>query len=78
MSIKNNSNNTDLLNTTIEKVGTGHLFLDVDKDFVLKIVKFDKNKYTDYKELEAVQALTSPKMFGRLGYIQSNGMVSTG
>ncbi len=76
--IKNNANNTDTLNKVIWQVWSGHIFLDVDKNFSLKVVKFNKTKYNTYKELEPIEVFKSPQMFGRLWYIQNNGTVSTG
>lgn len=73
-----NPNNTDTVNKVIWQVTNGNLYLDVDHDFRLKVVRFSKSNYDSFKELQPVQVFTSPILFWRLGYIQNDGSVSTG
>lgn len=75
--IKSNSNNTDIVNRPVWDATSANLFIDVDKDFSLQIVRFDKAQYTNFKELVPTQVIKSNQMFGRLWFIQNNGNVST-
>ncbi len=76
--IATNTNNTDTVNKLIGQVTNANLYLDVDRDFRMKVVKFSKGNYDSYKELTPLQVFTSPTMFWRLWYIQNDGTVSTG
>jgi hypothetical protein len=46
--IKDNPNNNDFLNLKIGEVGTGFLYLDINKPFSLKLVKFDRSAFEDF------------------------------
>jgi len=46
--IKNNTNNNDPLNLKIADVGTGVLYLDINKSFSLQLVKFDRSAFEDF------------------------------
>nr|MDD3720759.1 hypothetical protein [Candidatus Gracilibacteria bacterium] len=75
--INNNSNNTGALNINIVNVVTGSLFLDVDKNFLIKMVKFDRFYYTkDTRELLAIGTyLSSGSILAGSGYIKNLGGV---
>lgn len=55
-----NQNNTGTLNKNVWDIYSGSLFIDVDKNFSLKIVRFDRNYYTKFsREMIALETFTS-------------------
>lgn len=73
-----NPYNIDTVNKLLWQVNSGNIYIDANKNFRLKVVKFDKTSYNSYKELVPLQVWTSSELYGRLGYIQNSGIVSTG
>ncbi len=76
--IKDNPNNNDFLNLKIGEVGTGVLYLDINKPFSFKLVKFDRVTFEDSWELNSLQMIEKVNQTARTGYIQNDGIISTG
>ncbi|MDD2870503.1 MAG: hypothetical protein PHS49_00805 [Candidatus Gracilibacteria bacterium] len=69
--IDENTNNNDNLNTKIGNVTSGYLYFDVDSDFDIKLLKFDKGVYDETKELKVLQSLNGA-LSASIGYLQNN------
>jgi hypothetical protein len=54
--IANNSNNVNNSYINIWNVNSGSLYLNIDKNSTVKVVKFDKAKYTQNKELSIIES----------------------
>ncbi len=72
--INNNTNNSDSLNVKIWNVTSWYLKLDVDNNFELKLLKFDKLSYNNTKEL-IVQNSYKWSISAWSWYIQNNSWV---
>ena len=70
--INNNSNNTWSLNSKIWDVIDWTLYFDIDKEYEIKIVKFDKIIYDDIWELIAKNIITWSGVTWDLWYLQSD------
>ncbi len=53
--IQNNTNNINNSYINIWNVNSGSLYLNIDKDSTIKVIKFDRTKYTQNKELFAIE-----------------------
>lgn len=69
--IDENTNNNDNLNTKIWNVTSGYLYFDVDSDFDIKLLKFDKWVYDETKELKVLQSLNWA-LSASIWYLQNN------
>lgn len=75
--IKNNTNNNDPLNLKIADVGTGVLYLDINKSFSLQLVKFDRSAFEDFWELHPLQLIEKINQWATIWYVQNDGSIST-
>jgi hypothetical protein len=69
--INNNANNTDFINSKLWDTAA-KLILDIDRDFKLKIVRFDKDQYESTSELIVLEEEESTSASGSVWYIQDN------
>ncbi len=70
--IEENPNNNDDYYVTLWSVNSGYLYLDIDKDFDMKIIQFDKNTYNTSTELIPVVVEETTWISASIGYIQNN------
>lgn len=75
--ISGNTNNDDGVNYNLWDVGTGRVYLDIDKYFWIKLVKFSKSRFDNFKELIALETFESLNNEWRIWFIQDDGSVST-
>jgi hypothetical protein len=69
--IADNANNVDLVNSKLWDTAAKFI-LDIDRDFKLKVLKFDKSQYDATSELVVLEEQESVSASGGLGYIQDN------
>jgi hypothetical protein len=72
--INDNTNNNDSLNVKLWDVTSWYLHLDVDKNFDVKLAKFNKSSYTGTNELIVLQSLSWSSLAWS-GYLQNNAGV---
>lgn len=72
-----NPNNSDLLNKNIWDVSSARVYLDIDKDFWIKVVRFSKARFDASNELIALDSLSTENNYAGIGFIQDSGTVST-
>ncbi len=72
--IDQNINNNDTLNIKIWDVVSWYLHFDVDNDFAIKLIKFDKTIYNNTKELSAVE-IYSWELLSSTWYLQNNSWI---
>lgn len=73
--IDDNINNSS--GSKIWEVFSGSIYLNVDKDFDLKILKFDKNKYWEYNDLFILDSVLSKSISAGSWYLQyQSGSIS--
>ena len=70
--IANNPNNADLYYDKIWTLEAGYLYLDVDRDFDMKILQIDKNRYDTTNELLALSKAETIWIPASIWYIQTN------
>lgn len=73
--ITTNTNNSW---SAVASTATWNLHLQIDSDFFMKIVQFDKNEFENTKSLKVIQQLTTTQSWWISWYIQTTGAVSTG
>ncbi|MFA5917263.1 MAG: hypothetical protein WC850_03475 [Candidatus Gracilibacteria bacterium] len=69
--IANNTNNVNNSYINIGTVNSGSLHLNINNDSIIKVVKFDKAKYTQNKELSIIESFEGSISAGS-GYIEKN------
>ncbi|MDP2091100.1 MAG: hypothetical protein Q8K30_05910 [Candidatus Gracilibacteria bacterium] len=72
--IDDNTNNNDSLNIKIGDTTSAYLYIDIDKSFDIKLVKFDRNSYNNFNELIIKEKLDGTSI-ANIGYLQNNGGV---
>jgi len=73
--IENNTNNLLTSNLKIWDVNNGHIVLDVNSNFKLKLYRFDRTQYNETRELFTLDILNSDEINGGIGYIQDDAWV---
>lgn len=73
--ISKNTYNTGSLNALLWNVTQGRLYIDINKNFNLKLYRMDKSLYDSSKELTALEKFESAPIPGGIGYLQENAWV---
>jgi len=73
--IAENTNNDDTLNKKIGETSTGYLFLDINKEYAIKMTLFDRYAYEDFWELRPIEVLDGTGA-ASIGYLQYDGTLS--
>lgn len=74
--ISSNSNNNDSINVKISNTSTWYAILDFDWNYDLKLVKFDKVKYINNKELIPLETIKWQNIHSGSWYIQNSWTIS--